>query len=144
MPELKTLLEGYAAWRDLPVQWGDMDAAQHVNNTVYLRWFETGRIHFIDTRMDQPDFKGGSGPILAEQSCRYKLPVTYPDTITTACRIVPESIGQYDFQMQHIIISHKYMRIAAEGMCRVVWYDFAELRKTAIPDAVRTRLLERM
>ena len=27
----------------LPVQWGDQDAFGHVNNTVYLRWFESAR-----------------------------------------------------------------------------------------------------
>ena len=29
---------------ELPVQWGEMDAFGHVNNVVYLRWFESGRI----------------------------------------------------------------------------------------------------
>ena len=28
----------------IPVQWGDQDAFLHVNNTVYLRWFESARI----------------------------------------------------------------------------------------------------
>ena len=23
-----------------PVQWGDQDAFQHVNNTIYFRWFD--------------------------------------------------------------------------------------------------------
>ncbi|GGD72752.1 acyl-CoA thioesterase [Maribacter cobaltidurans] len=32
---------------ELPVQWGDMDAAQHVNNTVYLRWMESARIEMF-------------------------------------------------------------------------------------------------
>ena len=31
----------------IPVAWGDMDAFGHVNNTVYLRWFETARIAFF-------------------------------------------------------------------------------------------------
>ena len=31
----------------IPVAWGDMDAFQHVNNVVYLKWFETARIAFF-------------------------------------------------------------------------------------------------
>ncbi|MCB1050236.1 MAG: acyl-CoA thioesterase, partial [Acidobacteria bacterium] len=29
---------------EIELAWGDMDAFQHVNNTVYLRFFETSRI----------------------------------------------------------------------------------------------------
>ena len=31
---------------ELPVQWGDMDSFGHVNNVVYLRWFESARIAY--------------------------------------------------------------------------------------------------
>ena len=30
------------------LQWGDMDAAQHVNNVNYLRWCESARIAYFD------------------------------------------------------------------------------------------------
>ena len=32
---------------DRPVRWGDMDAFQHVNNTVYFRWFECARLEYF-------------------------------------------------------------------------------------------------
>ena len=32
---------------EIPVQWGDMDAAQHVNNLSYLKWVESVRIEFL-------------------------------------------------------------------------------------------------
>ena len=31
-----------------PVAWGEMDAFQHVNNTVYARWAESGRMAYFD------------------------------------------------------------------------------------------------
>ena len=48
--------DGFGRWpvrRELPVQWGDMDAFAHVNNTVYLRWFETVRIAYFE-ELDVP------------------------------------------------------------------------------------------
>jgi acyl-CoA thioester hydrolase len=132
-PDLNKLLEGYPVSFEIPVQWGDMDAAQHVNNVVYHRWFETARVHFLDVINWKFEFGIGSGPILAEQNCRFKMPVTYPDTITTACRVIPGSIGEFDFQMQHIVVSHQHLRVAAEGTCWVVWYDYVGKRKMAIP-----------
>ena len=31
----------------LPILWGDMDAYGHVNNVVYLRWFEEARVKML-------------------------------------------------------------------------------------------------
>ena len=40
-PESRGLLADFPVLIAWPVQWGDMDAFQHVNNTVYFRWFES-------------------------------------------------------------------------------------------------------
>ena len=32
---------------ELPVQWGEMDDFGHVNNAVFLRWFESARIAYF-------------------------------------------------------------------------------------------------
>lgn len=33
----------------LPVRWGDMDAMNHVNNTVYFRYMEQARIEWLES-----------------------------------------------------------------------------------------------
>ena len=35
------MLDDFPAVAVQPVQWGDQDLFGHVNNAVYLRWFET-------------------------------------------------------------------------------------------------------
>lgn len=40
------MLHDYKVQVEIPVQWGDMDASQHVNNVVYLRWVEAARVTF--------------------------------------------------------------------------------------------------
>ncbi len=39
-------LAGFPVVLAVPVWWGDQDAFGHVNNTVYLRWFESARIAY--------------------------------------------------------------------------------------------------
>ena len=65
---------------ELPVQWGDMDAFQHVNNVVYLRWFESARIEYAD-RMGLSAMMAAHriGPILAAVKCNYRRPVTHDE-----------------------------------------------------------------
>ena len=124
------------------VQWGDMDAANHVNNTVYLRYFESARIEFFN-QMGFMDFTGvdGVGPILAEITCKYKAPLTFPDTIKITARILPNSLTEYGFIMQHVVYSEKLQRIAAEGTSRIVCYDYKNKRKALIPNELINKLV---
>ena len=41
------LLAGYPSIVRMPIHWGDQDAFGHVNNTIFLRWFEDGRIAYL-------------------------------------------------------------------------------------------------
>lgn len=43
IPEHKILVHQL----ELPIQWGDMDALGHVNNTVYFRYMEQARVSWI-------------------------------------------------------------------------------------------------
>ena len=42
--DLTTLKKQYPVSIEIKVKWGEMDAFQHLNNTVYIRYFEVGRI----------------------------------------------------------------------------------------------------
>ena len=53
---------------DCPLRWSDMDAFQHVNNTVFLRYLEEARIDFL-FRPDK-DFQQGS--VVARHEIDYK------------------------------------------------------------------------
>ena len=140
---MEDLLQSYPSKIAIPVQWGDMDAAQHVNNIIYLRWFETARIQYFEHLQELMDFTGEAelGAILAETYCRYKMPVTYPDTVLVAVRVLPDTIDKFSFRMQHIIISQQHQRIAAEGWTRIVCYDYREKRKTSIPARLKEKIL---
>jgi acyl-CoA thioester hydrolase len=116
----------------IPVQWGDMDAAQHVNNTVYLRWAETGRIHFFDTITEGFSLVGDEvGVILGYQDCKYIFPVTYPDTVCIGMKM--GEIKQDRFMLLVHIFSEKYQRLAAISNQTIVTYNYKALCKIDIP-----------
>ena len=136
-----TLLDGYPVVVELPVVWGEMDAFQHVNNVVYFRYFETVRIayfrklDFMKT-MEEP----GIGPILAETRCRFKIPLTYPDTVFAGARVT--AIGADRFTMVYRVVSEQHQGIAAEGNGELVTFNYLEGKKTSVPDLLRQRILE--
>ena len=73
---MEHLVGGYPVVIKFPVQWGDMDAFQHVNNVSYFRYLENARLAYFEN-FDIIGFiaKNGVGPILAATSCRFKAPL---------------------------------------------------------------------
>lgn len=122
-----------------PVLWNDMDAYGHVNNCVYFRYFESGRIaYFGEIGFDMDPAQPGAGPILAATDCRFRLPLRHPDTIDIGARV--GEIGRDRFTMHYAVYSRRHERIAAEGSSRVVVLDYRTHTKTDLPEAVRARI----
>ncbi len=138
---MNELLRDYPVTIEINVAWGDMDAFQHVNNKVYFKYFESVRIAYLE-RIESLDVmeKTGIGPILASTQCRFKIPLTYPDTVTVGARV--DAMGEDRFSMKYAVLSHKFEKIAAEGEGVLVSYDYRNNRKAAILDEIRSRIIE--
>jgi acyl-CoA thioester hydrolase len=120
----------------LVVQWGDMDAFQHVNNVVYLRWFESARMALLTAI----DFTSGTGtgPILHSQACRYRRPLYGPDDIVSAARIV--NVGDDRFDVELAIWSEREQAVAATGTATMVAFDYTNKQKAPLPFPVRAAI----
>ncbi|GAB3176283.1 acyl-CoA thioesterase [Telluribacter humicola] len=143
MDQLSELYKGYPSVIDIPVAWGEMDAAQHLNNVVYIRYIESGRVALFRD-WDFLGFDSSVGPILSEVRCRYKAPVTYPDTIRVATGVVNGSIHQYGFELHHLLISYQKQRIVAEGYSGVISYDYTALQKAPLPERIVLKINEQL
>jgi acyl-CoA thioester hydrolase len=134
------LLDGYPVVIDIPVAWGEMDSFQHVNNIVYFRYFESARILYSEKLgLHRMKDETGIGPILGSTSCKYKLPLTYPDTVSVGAKITGVEVDR--FWMKYVVVSHLHQRIAAEGDGLVVMYDYRAGKKVAVPDEIKKRIL---
>lgn len=136
---MQDILNDYPSIVEQKIAWGDMDAAQHINNTVYFRYFETSRIAYFDA-IDFSQFND-VGPILAETSCRYRIPLIYPDTISVATRLMPDSFYEFGFIMEHIVVSHQHQQIAAKGSARIVSYDYVKRQKAPLSPTLKEKIL---
>ncbi len=124
---------------EVQVAWGEMDAFQHVNNTVYLRWFESARIAYFEqagvpTRAGEADV----GPILARATVDFVRPVTYPDRLTVEARVA--SVGNTSFVMHYRATSQAQKAEVAKGEGVIVMYDYAKGAKVKVSDALRARI----
>jgi acyl-CoA thioester hydrolase len=137
--------QGLGRWPvevEIPVAWGDMDAFGHVNNTVFLRWFETARIAYFDRAgISERKESEGIGPILARQVIDYRLPITYPDRMQVATTVT--KLGNTSLTMAFRIKSLQQAgALAAEGEGVIVMLDYRRGTKFPLDQRLRSGILQ--
>ncbi|HCH01604.1 MAG TPA: acyl-CoA thioesterase [Vibrio sp.] len=132
------LLDGFPVVTEIPVAWGEMDALQHVNNVTYFRYFETARIdYFKHIDLMENIAITQVGPVVAETSCRYKMPVTFPDTLLVGTKIT--DLQDDRFTMKYQVVSKKLNKITTLGSATVVMFDFKTNQKANLtPEILAT------
>ena len=130
------LLAAYPVSLIIPVQWGELDAYGHINNTVFFRWFESARIEYLTrSGMVRTMERDQIGAILHSTSCRFRRPVFFPDTIEVAGRA--REVGDDRFAMEYLVVSHEQNAVVGEGTAIIVCYDYSAHAKAPLPDDVR-------
>ena len=97
-------LSHYPIIHHQPIHWGEMDAFNHLNNVVYYRYAESARIGYLQAL---GMFDGNMVTVLAQSSCQYLRPVTYPDTLLLGVRC--QRLGNTS-----IVIEYSYYSCAQE------------------------------
>ncbi len=135
------LLEDCPVVIRFPIKWGEMDAYQHLNNTVYFRYFEDARIAYFDKiALEACKIETGIGPILASTRCKFRIPLTYPDEVSVSARIIALSADR--FTMEYRVVSHRHGALAAEGEGVLVAFDYEQGKKAKVPGPLRQRIID--
>jgi acyl-CoA thioester hydrolase len=119
----------------MSVRWGDMDAFNHVNNTVYATYVEEARLHWFRS------IEGGymdeqSAPILAAQHLNYRVPIEWPEEVSVSLRT--SRVGNSSVTLSFKIVSRAHPeRVYCDGDTVLVWVDRASGKPIALPEKVR-------
>ena len=138
---MNELLKDFTFVVDLNIEWGDMDALQHVNNIEYFKYFQAARIAYFEKINSDSVF--GETPIsliLASTQCKFIYPLAYPDSISVGVRV--DSMADQYFTMKYAVVSHKHKRLAAIGDAKVVVFDYVNNKKVSIPDEIRKTIID--
>ena len=105
------------------VRFRDIDAMGHVNNAVYLTYFENARVAYhqalagpTSLAVDEFHF------ILAEVRCCYRSPGYLGETLLAGIRV--SSVGHKSFVFQYEIRDQASGRLVADGSSVQVMYDY--------------------
>jgi acyl-CoA thioester hydrolase len=131
------VLKDYRFVHPVDVRFRDLDALGHVNNAVYLTYFESARIAWwlwVTGRagLDAVDM------ILARVEVDYSSPLQWGERLEVGVRCA--SLGRSSFVLELAAIEPSAKRLVAEGRNVCVLYDYAAGRKRPLSEALREKL----
>ena len=138
---MNELLTDYTVVVDLNIEWGDMDALQHVNNIEYFKYFQVARIAYFEKINSDSEF--GETPIpliLASTQCKFIYPLTFPDSVSVGVRV--DAMADQYFTMKYAVVSHRHQRLVAIGDAKVVMFDYVNNKKASIPSEIRKTIID--
>ncbi len=139
MKTMQEELKAFPVQVRIDVQWGEMDLAGHVNNVIYLKWFEHARVAYLDRLsypiVIEPGREDLPGVILAKQDCKYLLPMDYPDTVILGIKVT--ELQEDRFTMHCKMFSQRHERLAAIANAVMVTFDYRHRRKASLPQSLR-------
>ena len=121
------------------VRFGDLDAMKHLNNVVFLRYFETARINYLNALMETHDpvrRDGGFGFIFASCHIDYRSPAHFDEEV--AIRVRPAQVGTKSLKLEFEMAVGE--RVIADGHGILVGYDYEAERTIPLPEALKERL----
>ncbi len=109
----------------IQIRFRDTDAMGHVNNAVYITYFEMARIMLFKEIFGLNKDRNGlpmSPVIAAKNSCNYKIPLFIGKKIKAECCV--NKIGKKSFTIFTEIIDEENGAIYADGETVIVFYDY--------------------
>ena len=124
----------------ISIRFSDIDAVGHVNNAIYLTYFEVARFNYwrdvIDWNFSE------NGIIVGRAEVHYLKPVMLHDQISCGVRVV--RIGNSSFDVMHILIrtTPNSEEIVTTGKTVCVSYDYSVNKPVRIPPHARNKMIE--
>ncbi|HEV2606547.1 MAG TPA: thioesterase family protein [Xanthomonadaceae bacterium] len=121
---------------ELAVRWRDLDAFNHVNNAMYLRYLEEARLRWLLT-LEGPWMDTNVAPVVASVLVNFKRPIAWPEDVVV--ELFVDRIGNSSFTLGHRILSAKDTSVLyCDGHVVMVWFDSRTQKSAPLPESVRT------
>ena len=120
----------------LKVRFSDCDMMQHVNNAIYLNYFEEARIHYFRNLLGVDWDWNKNGILLRKNELEYLKPVFLNDPVEIYCYL--KHIGEKSFTLAYEVKVNGEIRTT--GVSVLVCYDSTIHRSVPVSEKMREGL----
>lgn len=113
----------------LQIRFNDVDVLGHVNNTVYMAFYDTGKASFMTEILGRKIDWTDVDTVVANIDCAFIAPIFYGEDIEvlTCCR----SIHDKSFKLLQMIRESKTLQV--KSVCETVMVSFDAHTQKAVP-----------
>lgn len=116
------------------VRFADIDVMGHVNNAIYLNYFEQARMYwFKNTIGDNWDWHS-NGIILAHNEVNYRLPIYLHDKIFIDVWCTNVGTKSVEMNYEIYVLKEEKKIIKSDGMSVFVCFDFTKKQTIPVPE----------
>jgi len=119
----------------IPIRWGDMDAMNHVNNTIYFRYMETVRLEWLFRFGPMPD-ADGNGPVIVNAFCNFIKQLEFPGDVLAKHYVAKPGRSSFEAYVTLERTDDPGV-VYASGGARTVWVNYARQKSVPLPESVR-------
>jgi len=128
--------EDFNFLKSVESRWVDMDALRHINNSVYLSYFESARVEFLDSLgININRWEGEESIILGKMEINYLRQSSYPNIYEVGCRI--SRLGTKSFDIFSAIFDGKGLGPVVIGTFVAVSFNYISQQTILIPKSVK-------
>lgn len=119
---------------EVQIRFADIDMMGHVNNAVYLSYFEMTRVYYMEKLLGSKWNYKKDGFLLARNEIDYIKPIFLHET--PQIELKTEKLGNKSFTFTYTIRVNDEVR--TKGLSVMVCYDSEENKTVAIPEKMRS------
>lgn len=133
-------LTDYKYQSEIVIRFSDIDARGHVNNAVYLTYFEVARFNYW-REVAKWNLKE-IGIVIGRSEINYLRPVTIDDKLICYVRVT--RIGNSSFDMMHVLTktTEKGQEICTTCKTVCISYDYSVNKSIPIPKEGRKHMID--
>ena len=122
----------------IQVRFNDVDIMGHVSNTVYLNYYDAGKMDYFDLVLPEIDF-GKLAVVGASSKVDYLVPIFMRTKIYVQTRVAV--LGTKSFTVEHQLIDNN-CQVLSTCTTVLVCFDVQSQTSRMIPEAWRKRIIE--
>ncbi|MFT6246829.1 MAG: acyl-CoA thioester hydrolase [Crocinitomicaceae bacterium] len=122
----------------IQVRFSDLDVLGHVNNSVYLSYFEIARVHYFGQMLGEDWDWTKNSVVLVKNNVEYLKPVLLSDE--PYLTIIADKIGTKSFSLNYEL--HVNDILHTTGGSTLVCFDPSKNETISIPEVMKKELLK--
>ena len=120
---------------DIQLRFNDVDMFGHVNNSVYLQFFDLGKLNYFNEALGKDFMKSGLQVVIANINCNFYSPTFIHEKIEVLTAM--KRIGDRSLTLEQRIVNKDSGDVKCIATTIMAGFDPKTMKSAVIPDEPR-------